>query len=236
MRSFIATYLDLPRVRLALLAALFTSYFGSLWLGALHFPHTYDWRRNAISNLLSPRDNPHGYGLPCAGVAMAGVFMLALAAWIEGELGDAGTKLARRVRRPAFLAGIGCLSLAAVIVPQHIHTQLGTRHLHEILARTSAGGLGIGMLAACVTAATDAQNRKLRALRVLWRVIAVPPVAAGVVSGLVVALAGLGGIPAEAAAYFRGTVFWHLAFWEWVGSAVVFLFFAAPVLMLGKSE
>ena len=52
------------RARLALLAALFVSYFGSLWVAALHFPHGYDWRGNVISNLLSPRDNPQWCWLP----------------------------------------------------------------------------------------------------------------------------------------------------------------------------
>jgi hypothetical protein len=34
--------------------------------------------------------------------------------------------------------------------------------------------------------------------------------------------------------YLQGTMFWHLGFWEWVGSGVVFLFFAVGVGMLGK--
>src|SRR5271168_2863618 len=122
---------QLPLARLLLLAALFASYFGSLWAGSLHFPHTYDWRRNVISNLLSPRDNPHWYWLPSVGVAVAGLCMLQLGAWIERELDDSTSNLARRVRRPAFLIGIGCLILSALVVPQHVHPVLGTRHAHE---------------------------------------------------------------------------------------------------------
>jgi hypothetical protein len=41
---------------------------------------------------------------------------------------------------------------------------------------------------------------------------------------------------AAPAAYFRGTVFWHLAFWEWTGSVTVFLFFAASVAMLHGTD
>jgi hypothetical protein len=43
-------------------------------------------------------------------------------------------------------------------------------------------------------------------------------------------------LAAGPAGYFRGTVFWHLAFWEWMGSAAVFLFFASPVLLLRMKD
>jgi hypothetical protein len=42
---------------------------------------------------------------------------------------------------------------------------------------------------------------------------------------------------AGTAGFFRGTAFWHLAFWVWMGSVAVFLFFASAVGMLrGKDE
>jgi hypothetical protein len=220
--------MQIRSVRLLLLGALFGFYFGSLWLGSLHFPHGYDWRRYVISRLLSPRDNPGWYWLPAAGVALAGLCMLPLAAWTEAALGDAATPLARRVRRPAFLLGICCLSLSAIIVPQHTHTVLGLRHAHELLARTSAAGLGIGMICACQSPALAAPERRL--LRLLWRAATLLPIIGAIGSGLIVALAHLHGV--NPAAYFRGTIFWRLAFWEWAGSFSVFVFFAAPVLLL----
>jgi hypothetical protein len=235
MHSFSNIIEDL-RMRLALLAVLFGSYFGSLWVGSLHFPHVYDWRRNVISNLLSPRDNPQWYWLPSAGVAVAGLCMLQLGVWIERELGDGQSKLARRVRRPAFLVGIGCLILSALVAPQHVHTVLGMRHAHELLARTSAAGLGVGMLCACgggLEPADDGRRRRLRLLRMIWRALTLPPILGAVGSGLIVGLARWHGLGAEPADFFRGTVFWHLAFWEWVGSVAVFLFFASPVVLLG---
>ena len=233
--QWLLSFMGEMRVRLALLALLFGSYFGSLWVGSLHFPRPYDWRQNVISNLLSPRDNPGWYWLPSAGVAVAGLCMLQLGVWIERELGDGEGKLARRVRRPAFLVGIGCLILSAIVVPQHVHPVLGNRHAHEALARTAAAGLGVGMLCACAMQATDGpEGKRLRTLRLIWRVITVPPIAGAIASGVIVGLARMHGAGAEPAAYFRGTVFWHLAFWEWVGSAAVFLFFATPVVMLGR--
>jgi hypothetical protein len=164
--------------------------------------------------------------------------MLLLAAWIESELGDARSPLSRRVRRPAFLVGIGCLILAAIVVPQHTHTIMGMQHAHEVLARTSAVALGVGMLCACnapglLITKPEQRTKRLRALRVVWWATTVPPILGAAGSGLIVALARLHPLGSAPAAMFRGTVFWHLAFWEWIGSAAVFVFFATPVLMLG---
>jgi hypothetical protein len=217
---------------------LFGSYFGSLWLGSLNFPHGYDWRRNVISNLLSPRDNPDWYWVPCLGVAVAGFCMLALAIWIESELAMTGSRLARRARRTVFLLGIGCLILSALVVPQHTHRVLGMRHAHELLARTSAVGLGLGMLLCAFQAtATGDRAARVRILRKLWWAATAAPIAGAIGSGLMVALTRTHGLAGAApAAFFRGTVFWHLAFWEWAGSVAVFVFFASPVVLLGRDE
>jgi hypothetical protein len=42
-----------------LLGLIFLSFFGTLGASASMFPGNYDWRYRVISNLLSPRDNPH---------------------------------------------------------------------------------------------------------------------------------------------------------------------------------
>ena len=216
-----------------MLGMLAISYFGSLSIAASRFPHPYDWRRNVISNLLSPRDNPGWYWLPSIGVATAGLCMLLLAAWFEGRIGD-GSR-AGRMRRGAFLVGSVCLILAAVVAPQHTHRVIGFRHLHEILARTSAAGLGIGMLGSCASMGRQVVgDERRRVLQYLWRVTTLPPVLGAVGSGLLVALASVGE-SAQVAGFLRGTPFWHLAFWEWVGSVSVFLFFTWPVLLLDEN-
>lgn len=225
-----------PWARLALLAALAFFYFGSLWVAALHFPRGYDWRRNVISNLLSPRDNPGWYWVPSLGVAAAGLCMLPLVAWIEGELRTANRGLAGRLRGPAFVAGIFCLISAAILVPQHTHPVLGMRHAHEMLARTSAAALGVGMICASLDAAGGVHGRRLRLLRRLWQVTTLPTLLGAIGSGCMVALARWGGSAAGAIAFFRGTIFWHLAFWEWAGSVSVYLFFVWPVVMLGAEQ
>ncbi len=118
---------------------------------------------------------------------------------------------------------------------------MGLRHAHELLARTSAVGLGMGMLCACQSAALGGgalpeRRKRLRALRIIWWAATAPPIAGAVASGLVVALAHFHILAAGPAAYLRGTVFWRLAFWEWAGSVGVFVFFAGAVAMLGRRK
>jgi hypothetical protein len=94
------------------------------------------------------------------------------------------------------------------------------------------------MLSACGSPGLEfgtAQTRnRLRALRAIWCGVTWIPLLGAAGSGILVALAHFHALPLAAAEFFRGTVFWHLAFWEWAGSAAVFLFFATPVLILGR--
>ena len=52
------------------------SFFGSLSLAAAFFPHGYDWGYTVISSLASPRDNPHGYWIASAGLALSGLLLI----------------------------------------------------------------------------------------------------------------------------------------------------------------
>ena len=168
---------------------------------------------------------------------VAVVALVLLGIWIESELGETGG-LNWRVRRGAFLAGVGCLVVSALVAPQHVHTVMGLRHAHELLARTAAVCLGVGMLCACRDVGRitgeGRRGRQLRILRVAWWVATVPPMAGAVGSGLVVGMTRLLGSGAAAGylGFFKGTVFWHLAFWEWMGSGAVFLFFASGAIIL----
>jgi hypothetical protein len=229
----------LPRirwVRWALLGLLFLSYFGTLWVAALHFPQGYDWRRNVISNLISPRDNPQWHWLPSIGIVVAGGCMLLLGLWIDGQLGARESGRAGKLARWSFVGGTLCLILSAIVVPQHVHPALGLRHAHELLARTSAVGLGLAMLFACAISIPHSAPHELRILRAIWRAVTLPPLLGAIGSGLMVAVTRLfhpGTKGVQALALFRDSIFWHLAFWEWTGSVAVFLFIASAVILLG---
>src|SRR5438105_879776 len=109
-----------------LLGLIFFCFFGSLAASAWMFPHYYDWRYRVISNLLSPRDNPSHYWLPTCGVALAGLFTLPLARYLQRQLQIVSPSGAR-VSGGSFLIGIIMLICASVVAPQHMHAGLGIR-------------------------------------------------------------------------------------------------------------
>jgi hypothetical protein len=210
------------------------SYFGTLCVAALLFPEPYDWRYRVVSNLLSPRDDPRWYRIPSIGIALAGMLMLPLAGYVETRLRPVAPRWAR-LGRWMLSAGTVLLVLAALVVPQHVHTVMGLRHLHEALSRTSAIFFGVGMLACCVCAWRDRSGARLLDPRLLpcWAALTVLPLSGIVVcEALLLAVRAfpVWGAPVKAA--LRHSVVWHLGFWEWTGSAAVFAFLAVSVWWL----
>ncbi len=112
------------------------------------FPQSYDWRYRVISNLLSPRDNPGHYWLPACGMALAALFMLPFAGYLQRHLKMASPRVAS-VSYGAFIAGIIALVCTCLVVPQHAHGVFGVWRMHEFLARSSAAFLPVGMLCGC---------------------------------------------------------------------------------------
>src|SRR5579862_3648145 len=186
--------------RTALLAwvlpAIFTSFFGTLACAACHFPKHYDWTHRAISNLLSPRDNPPGFRFASLGVAVAGLLMGPAANYIYQRTSSAAPRLARSGAL-AFGAGSVLLILAGLVVPQHVHKVLGMDRLHEILARSSAVGLAVGMLCHWRCATLDyrrvSQLRKFASLPLLaaWTFTTFLPLVGLAVAGCIVGSAHL---------------------------------------------
>src|ERR1700761_7105147 len=106
-------------LRWVFLPLILISFFGSLIVAAWFFPVPYDWRTRVISNLLSPRDDPHFYRVPSIGIAVAGVLMLPLATYFEERTRSISRRLARTGRWSLSVA-IGLLICAAIVVPQHV--------------------------------------------------------------------------------------------------------------------
>lgn len=216
----------------ALLALIFLAYFGTLALSAWMFPQNYDWRYRVISNLLSPRDNPDHYWLPACGITFTAVLMLPLAGYLHRNL-KSGSPHAANVSAGALTAGIIALICACLVVPQHVHDVLGVRRLHEFIARSAAGFLAIGMLTACWCAWIGSRKHLLqRRLFWTWTLVTSLPLAGIFVSESLLVLTRLKTawtIPIRGA--LRHSVFWHLGFWEWLGSAAVFVFLCAAVFL-----
>jgi hypothetical protein len=171
-------------VLIALLVLISLSFFGTLALSARAFPQNYDWRYRVISNLLSPRDNPHHYWLPASGIILTAVLMLPFAGYLHRNLESASPRAAS-VSSGAFIAGTIALICACLVVPQHLHDVLGVRRLHEFIARSAAGFLTIAMLTACWCAWIGFKKNLLqRRLFWTWLVVTLLPLAGIFVSDL----------------------------------------------------
>jgi sorbitol-specific phosphotransferase system component IIC len=217
---------------IVLLALIFLAFFGTLALSAGMFPQNYDWRYRVISNLLSPRDNPSHCWLPACGIIFAAVLMLPFAGYLHRNL-EIASPLAACISAGALVAGIIALICACLVVPQHVHDVLGIRRLHEFIARSAAGLMAIGMLSACWCAWKGFRKNFLdRRLFWSWSLVTLLPLAGIFVSESLLALTRLKperAMPIRNA--LRHSVFWHLGFWEWLGSAAVFVFLCAAVFL-----
>ena len=138
---------------------------------------------------------------------------------------------AARISAGTFAAGIVTLICACFVVPQHIHEVLGVRRLHELLGRSAAGFLAIGMLCGCWCAW---KGRSLFAPRLfwVWSSVTLLPLIGIFFSESLLLLTRLKlswAMPIHAA--LRHSMFWHLAFWEWIGAVAVFVFLCAAVFL-----
>jgi hypothetical protein len=221
-----------------LVPLIFIFYFGTLILAVAVFPKSYDWRSSVISNLLSPRHNPEFHWIASLGLSLTGLLAVPFGGYIGYRLRPC-SPLGANIGTAFFIGGFIALILAAMIVTPHSHPILGMLGIHEILARASALGLGIGIICFSWCAhrgsAAAVANRRLypRTLVVSWTILtslALITLIGCVCSVLIPKIGVLGLLPIYQ--LFRHSPLWHLAFWEWVGSAVVFLFLASAALLL----
>jgi hypothetical protein len=213
-----------------LLALIFLSFFGTLTVSAWMFPQNYDWRYRVISNLLSPRDNPNHYWLAASGLVLTGLLMLPFAGYFRRHLGVIASRAAN-LGAATFMLGIIALICACFVVPQHTHEVLGVRRLHELLGRSAAGFLAMGMLCGCWCAW---KGRSLFAPRLFWvwsSVTLLPLIGIFFSESLLVLTRPKPSWAVPIHNALRHSVFWHLGFWEWTGAVAVFVFLCAAVFL-----
>lgn len=201
------------------------SFFGSLLLAACFFPRPYHWRQTVMSSLASPRDNPHAYGIACAGVAISALFLLPFPNFLHQCLARFSLRSVVWAGRFLFVGAI-FLALTALVVPGHYRV-LGVRRVHEQLARIGAGGLCLALL--CYLRAVFRLPRSMFWLRAVAAIFVALPIAAFLLSrlALVYAYAFLATDIYRAAT----TSSWgSLALWEWLGASSIYLFLAMMTL------
>lgn len=214
------------------------SYFGTLALAIVLFPERYDWRYRVISNLISARYNPTFHWIPSLGIALAGVSMIPFTGYIQRRLRLAAPRTAA-LGAGAFAVGVMALILAGLVVSSRAHGPTKVPRVHEIFGRTAALGLGVGMVlfwwctlkGHCTGRARKGLYR--RKLLVSWTLLTWPPLVGMAVSEGLLLTAQIRW-PWSHAIYasVRNSVAWHLGFWEWIGSAAVFLFLVSSALFL----
>jgi len=156
----------------------------------------------------------------------------AVAGYLRRNL-ESASPSAANASSGAFVAGIIALICACVVLPQHLHDVLGVRRLHEFIARSAAGLIAIGMLAACWCAWKGSKNNLLqRRLFWTWSFVTLLPLTGIFLSESLLLLTRFKpswAMPICSA--LRHSVFWHLGFWEWSGAAAVFVFLCAAVFL-----
>lgn len=214
-----------------LLPLSFASFFVTLFIGILLFPGSFEWEKRVMSHVLAPRYNPDAYWLPSLGLMAAALLALPFAGYVAGRLRAITPRLAR-LAGLAFALGLVLIVSVAVPLP-------GWRRLHETLARAAVVPMVVGILCCGVCALKDlfclrGSRRVLRGrLAFCWMSFPLLLIACGAVSGVLL----LGrktdqGWAIQAAEFLRPTLFWQLAFWEWVGAVLLGMFLFFSVLWL----
>jgi hypothetical protein len=238
--KFVSGNLERKTLLFVVVPLIFLAYFGTIAFASFWFPGTYDWRHRAISNLISPWNNPEFHRIPSAGIAASGLLMIPFAGYIKRRVCVA-SRFGANIGAFAFGSGAIWLVLAALIVSQH-RTNSVLPRLHEICARTSAFGLGTGMVVFCSCAIKGyfipVIGNKTSNPRLLfsWILTTLPPIfGAGLSECLSLATYAHFAWSTAIDNALKNSIAWHLAFWEWVGSAAVFLFLLSSALFLPEN-
>jgi hypothetical protein len=225
---------DVERIRSALMRGLLPAGVTALWGGLLeaerHYAGEFDWRYMTVSRLLSPRDNPAGYGWAIAGIEGCGAAILLWSTLLAASRSRAGSA-SRPTRGLRILQWGSAGMMASGVVPLRM---AGLPKLHELLTVVAFLGLCFG-----VTGMTHDRTRRFIAQRRLgaWRARLVGSVA----SGLLAAPIALAGLAQAYIFYARPDLHWvglawrargvaiylSFAFWEWLTCALLSLYLLA---------
>ena len=223
-----------------LLPLSFASLFGTLVVAAHLYPTSFDWRVRVISKLTSPNENPQGCWLAAFGVMAAMLLILPFAGYVAHRLRAINPRLAGSTGT-AFASGFVLMFLCVAL--QLAQPVIGLRWLHGLLGAASAAGFIVGMFC-CSSCALQERRRcsgpqgRLSGLLVLsWLSLTLVPVLCLAVIGVLALLGQHAGLvwAEDIRQSFRHTMLWHLAFWEWIGVALAYVFLTFTVLLLPAS-
>jgi hypothetical protein len=210
------------------------SYFGVLALAVTLFPMAYDWRTMSISKLLYPQVNPQFHFVAAIGIAVTGLLMVPFAGYIHRRV-RAAFPVASAIATALFAVGCICLIFAGLVTSHPLHGRSAVPRLHELLARAAAIGVGVAIMMFDVCAIKGYFNPDMTTKRypgsliVSWNLLVLSAILV-LVLRLVMFARFVSLRPFYQA--WRSSAAWHLGFWEWVGSAAVFLFLLCSAWLL----
>ena len=211
----------------------FVTFFGAMFLAASAFPTHYDWQKTVISKLSSPLHNPDGSLLAAFGVMAATALVVPFAGYVARHLGAVWPRLGK-------WAGISFgLGFALMFLSMVVQSSITFPRLHETLARAAAAVLGAGMICCFICGVKDrccfgGKESLPPSLAYWWGLVTVFPIGCLAILGIIFLLGQHGG-QAWAEDFrqsFRHTPLWHLAFWEWIGASVAFIFLTSSAALL----
>lgn len=220
----------------AVLPLALASFVGTVAIGISMFPGQYDWKKQVLSRVISPSANPEGFWVPSLGIMATALLILPFAAYAERRLRAISPGIARWAGMALALGFLLCVSVA---VPLSAEPGLFLRLLHKGLAGTAFAVIAVGVFC-CYACALKDGLRGLGGRRSLglklgfcWSLLTLVPIGCGLAM-LVTRLAQRAGQAwaVEVCAAVRPTMFWQLAFWEWLGIGILFAFFFVSVLLL----
>lgn len=234
IRQYVEGNVSRTSLLTVLLPLSFLSIFGTLVIAAQNFPGDYDWKRQVISHLISPRYNPAGFLLPSIGMALSAIFSLPVAGYISQRLREVSPRLSHWV---GVGLGVGIFLVVTVTLPFNTPAMPDSVHwVHEALARTGAVGVVGGMVCCCVIALRDrfGGRRVLNpALALSWASLTLVPVLCGILAGILKFSRKAGFEWAiQLRQELKQTMLLQLAFWEWVGVIGFVFFMVISVLLL----
>jgi hypothetical protein len=231
--SFVRGDLTRKTMLFVVLPLILISHYGVLGLAIWLYPQPYDWRYTSISQLLYPRNNPTFYYVASISVVASAVLMIPSAGYIRRRLRGA-SQVSGWIGAVLYFGGCICMVLSGLIASHPAHGTSRFPKLHEILARVSVIGIALGILVfnACATRAyfrrADGKVPHRRSLIVSWNLLTLPALLI-TLAWLVIRVLLKRGPTRHAIAT---SPFWHLGFWEWIGSVAIIGFLMCAVLFL----
>ncbi len=231
MRNFLTGKVSRATLLAGLLVG-FAAFFSSVIGGILLYPGPFDWRKRVMSRAISPHHNPDAYWIPAVGIMVTALLFLPFAGYVTRRLHPI-TQRGARVAGVAF--ALGSLLLVGVGVP----LPPGLERLHEFFARGSTAAIVVGALCCCGCAFQDrrraATNPRVLGNRLAFFWMTLPLLLVGF--GLTCGVLYLGRLAElewalQARHALKPTMWWQLAFWEWVGVAAFFVFLFLSVRWL----